>query len=317
MTLGSLRAEYERDSIGPEIYGEIVRIVRGVVSRYDPQVYAGVPNWSHGVDDLVQEVIVDRLLEEGQLAYAFTVAFDLHHWQALIGGQVRRALAHRRRRSVIDNLLERADGILSSEPFWSSSGARGPQYQLRGGPTRPGPPNDAELREAALAIAAIPVTIGHGAERAPMVYSTAALETVLDAIARALPCSFVKNDLDRILRSALTPWLAGDLVGIEGALELPSDDLKPEWITEVHDIALTIVRRLTAEGRHILRLKLVGLSDHDIAERVGLSRPTVAHRKQGVLAVLREELTDASHEVREAVLAELGLLLTQSGGRES
>ena len=81
MSLDDLRAEFEQELIGPRIYGEITAIARRVVRNYDPRVYAHAADWEDGFDDLLQEVVLERLLGEGQLAYAMTVAADLAHWR--------------------------------------------------------------------------------------------------------------------------------------------------------------------------------------------------------------------------------------------
>jgi len=317
MTLEEARAEYERETIGPLIHGELVTLVRRTVRRYDPRVYAGVADWSDGIDDLVQEVVVERLLREGQLAYAMTVAVDDAHWRRLMVRQIRRSLARRRERTVVDNLLDRADVILAQPPFISWAVGAVTAYGIGDRPREGRRPTDGELRRAIAAAAGTPITIAHGTERAPVVYSTAALEALLAKVAGALPCRFTKNDLDRIFRALLTQWLASDLVDIEGVLQLPSESLTPEESAEVNDIVTRILRATSHEGRTILRGKLEGLSDHDLADRLGLSRPTVALRKRGLLATIAVELEDAQPRVREGVIAGLELALSSPRWGES
>ena len=201
MSLDELREEFEREVIGPLIYAEVASIARQVVRSYDPKVYAQSADWRTALEDLLQEVVLERLLGEGQLAYAMTVAVDEPHWRSLVARQVRRALARRRQRSVIDNLLDRADAILNREPYASEDVGRTAHHWRADDKPEDRRPTDEEIRAAAAAAAGIPVTKGRGDERAPMVYSTAALEALLARIADALPCKFTKGDLEDLAQS--------------------------------------------------------------------------------------------------------------------
>lgn len=311
MTLEALRAEYEREVIGALIYGEVAALVRQVASGYSPRIYAHAASWETGFEDLLQEVVLERLLGEGQLAYAFTVAADLTHWRSLIVRQIKRALARRRKRSIIDNILERADEILSRPPFASAGKGRMTEHWKDGVFPEDRLPTEEEIRAATLAASGVPITRGHGDERAPMVYSTAALEMLLLEVASALPCKFTKADLDMILRNLLTQWLASDLVDIEGALQLPSESLTPEELAEVNDIAIRVLQALDRQGRYILRAKLNGQSDGEIAVQLDLSRPTVASRKTAILQRLHTELNGLSSDSANAVVARLAVLLAE------
>lgn len=317
MTLDDLRAEHARETIGALIYGEVATLVRQVASGYSPQVYARVSNWDAGFEDLLQEVILERLLGEGQLAYAFTVDADLAHWRALIVRQIKRTLAKRRTRSVVDNILDRADEILSRPPFASAGTGRTVQHWKDGSSPEDRLPTEEEIRAATLAASGVPITRGHGDERAPMVYSTAALEMFLLEVASALPCKFSKTDLDRILRNLLTQWLASDLVDIESALQLPTESLAPEELAEVNDIATRVLESTDLQGRIILRAKLNDVSDGDIAVRLGVSRPTVASRKAALLERLRAELEGQSKESADAVVMRIAALLAEPRWNES
>ncbi len=317
MTLERIRAEVERETIGPVILGEVVAIATRTVRRYDPRTYGGVSAWTDGIDDLVQEVILERLLAEGQLAYAVTVAVDIEHWRNLVARQVRRTLARRRQRSVVDNLLERAVARLGAPPFETRGAGTAADHAIAGRMAADRRPTDAELRAATAAAARVPVAPGRGDERAPMVYSAAALEALLIAVATALPCRFARADLDRILRALLTQWLIADLGDIDGALQLPSERLGPEEAVEVDDLVRRVLTSAGVEGRAILRAKLDDMSDGELAGLLGLSRPTVALRKHRVLDVLRAELADSSPRVRDAVVESLDVALRDKRWSES
>lgn len=317
MTLADLRAEYKTEVIGPRIYGEVTAIARQVARSYDPRTYASAATWADGLDDLLQEVILERLLGEGQLAYAMATAADADHWRALVARQVKRALAKRRQRTVVDNLLERADELLSRPPFVSSGPRKRAEYWLEGRDVEMRRPTERELRSATNAAAAIPVVRGTAVERAPMVYTTAALERLLHEVATALPASFTRGDLDTIFRGLLTQWLAADLVAIEGAMQLPSEGLTPEEHMEVNDIATRILEGAGQEGRFILRAKLRDMSDGAIAAELGISRPTVAARKSAVFDRVHAELADLPRTHADAVVAALSLALANARWSES
>jgi len=317
MTLDQLRDEYLRDTIGPLIYGELVTIAGQVVRRYNPRVYAASPTWSSALEDLVQEVVMDRLIRERQLAYAMTVAADMQHWHRLMERQVRRTLAHRRERTVVDNLLDRADAILDRAPFSAVRSGGVVEYQIAGSGVASRRPTDEELQVAIREAASVPITVGRGDERAPMVYSTPALEALLVRVAESLPTTFAKNDLDRILRDLLTQWRASDLVDIEGALQLRSESLTPEEHAEVNDIANRILAATDAVGRHILKAKLNGVSDQEVASQLGLSRPTVAHRKSNLFERVRTELDGIPQALADVVVVRLDVLLDEPRWNES
>ena len=59
MTLEALRTEYRAVRIGPAIVEEVRHVVHTVIRsrNYDPQVYAGAPDWDSAEEDVVQGVI--------------------------------------------------------------------------------------------------------------------------------------------------------------------------------------------------------------------------------------------------------------------
>ena len=76
MTFADLRREYETVGIGESLYGMLTRIAKSVSRRYAPHSYNDNRPWSgEAVADLVQEIVADQLLGEGQLDYIFDNAF--------------------------------------------------------------------------------------------------------------------------------------------------------------------------------------------------------------------------------------------------
>src|SRR5687767_130201 len=117
MSWTSLRDEFTELVVGPLILAEVQRAVDFAVRRYDPVIYADAQNWTQGRDDLVQDVVTTVLLHERQLDYLFETASDLDGFRALLYRQVRRLLARRRQRTVVDNLLDRIRDAVSAPPY--------------------------------------------------------------------------------------------------------------------------------------------------------------------------------------------------------
>ena len=134
MSIADLRTEYEREVIGLAILAEVRRACSFRPRRYPPTVYARSATWNDdAIDDLVQDVITHRLLGERQLAYLFDVGRTIDAWRALLDRQVRIALARRRVRTVVDNLLDRAKRLLDcDDSVQTSTVAKRVVYSLRG-----------------------------------------------------------------------------------------------------------------------------------------------------------------------------------------
>lgn len=312
MTLDELRAERNREWIGQGIYSVVVEICRAVVRSYDPTVYAAAPTWADSLDDLVQEVILKRLIEERQLDYALTVSASIEDFRRLMTRQVKRTLAHRRRRSVIDNLLERVSEVLAREPFLPTEPGQS-RFIVAGSVKEQRDPTDAELYEAAVAATLVPKVISHGTERAPVVYSPEALAELVRVIADALPTAVSASVIGRVLRLLLTDWLASDLVDMREAEAVPAvGSLRPDEAAQVAASVAEILRDLPDQSLPVLKYKYAGLSDQEIAGRLHVSRPTVAKRKDQALAVLREHLGGERDVMRDAIVSELGLQIARS-----
>jgi DNA-directed RNA polymerase specialized sigma24 family protein len=81
----------------------------------------------------------------------------------------------------------------------------------------------------------------------------------------------------------------------------------------VRDLSQQIFDQWDDGHRAVLRFKLNGRSDREIAETMGLSRPTVSKRKREVLGRLELELAELRPGLRRAVMDRLGEIL-ESGG---
>ena len=118
MTLRELRTEYESVRIGPGIWSLVRDLTGRIARRYPPDVYNDGAPWSDdGVEDVAQQVVLDRLLSEAQLEYLFDQATSIESWRRLLVLQIRRTLAHRRRKTVVDRLLSRVRRIAQVPPL--------------------------------------------------------------------------------------------------------------------------------------------------------------------------------------------------------
>lgn len=209
--LERLREEYLSQGVGPLFLGEVRASAHGIVGRYNAAVYSEVGNWRHGFEDLVQDVVADSLLRDRQAQYMLVVAVTIDDLRRLLGRQVRRRLARRRTRTVVDNILDRARPILAAPPFERRLRHQQVTFCLAASVVDDRAATFRELRAGAQALRSVPQRGAPGGERAPMVYSTADLRRALRRLATVLPVAFTVGELDRALRLALPHFLPGVL----------------------------------------------------------------------------------------------------------
>ncbi len=289
MTLRELRAEYKTEIIGPAILEEVRRACASQARKYPPIVYARSPSWdSDTIEELVQDVVVERLLGEHQLAYLFDVAGRLSDWRALLNRQVKIAMARRRVRTVVDNLLARAGRYLARAEAVDRIAGSGYKLFRRVGVREPYRAlTDREVRRVAEHARVVPRRQPESGERAPTVYSEVALEAVLDLILYHTPGGVAIRDIGRILESVLTDWIPA-VLELDRAREVSTPDvLSPEEIVEVMTIASELLSDMSEEDAAILRGRLAGLPDTEVAGWIGVSRPTLIKRRHVLLKRIR------------------------------
>ena len=303
--LAAIAAEFEARGVGPLMLSEVQQITYRLAPRYNAAVYSEIGNWRHGFDDLVQDVVTDSLLGDEQAKYLVDTAGTIDDFRRLLARQVRRRLARRRTRTVVDNLLDRARPMLDERPFRRSTRHQyvtyAPWDQLR----EERAATFRELRLAADAIRSVPHVATSKRDRAPVVYSTPGLHLVLVRVTESLPNEFTIGELDRIFRLTLPHLLPGFL-----DLDRPSmiedraadDDTQPSATVPAREAASSILRSLDAEQLLIVAAKLAGLPDDAIAAQLGIRRRTAANRKAVVFAVLADELDHLTDESRLACL---------------
>ena len=292
MTLQELRAEYQSVRIGPRIWALVLEMTRSIARRYPPRVYNHGEPWSdENLEDLAQQVVLDRLLGEAQLEYLFDQATSLESWRRLLSLQVRRTLSHRRRKTVVDRLLARVRRLARRPPFdmrtvgrqiWiSGDDFAGPLADL----------SDSSISHLANSVRDIPQLVAsRRSSRASMIYTTPDLRLLLERVLDEFG-AVSERDLARVFEILLTSWLPTFLQDPEG--EYPSEEPAPEAAAEdaqMRAAVETFARDLSEPEQWILLGKSQGIADGDIAARLGRSRPWVAQRKQSVLERLATEL---------------------------
>jgi hypothetical protein len=314
VSIQELRAEHEANGIGPLMMTELRTLCSQVARKYPPAIFSDGPTWdATALDDLLQDLVVGRLLHEGQLAYVMLHSNDLDEFRRLMIFQVKRTLSGRRRRSVVDNLLERSRQVLRDGPYEATGG----RYRLQGSTEPHRDATESEVREAALVARAVPrVPVRSLADREPVVYRASDLALVLRGIANALPCSFTERDLDHIFRLILTDLLPADLEALETTHEPGQPAADPSLEPIIAEIVTTLMAEMDSQQKTILRMKASDVSDADIAGSLGISRPTLANRKHVVFDRLHAALDGLDPTVQDRAMERLlGVII--SGGDES
>ena len=211
--IAALRIEFAAVGIGRKLLEEVRTAASQVARDYNPRIYATTGAWEDDLEDLVQDVIVMRLLGERQLDYVMATASSTEEVRRLLRLQVRRTMRLRRRRTVIDRLVERAKGLVRQPPFIFIQVGRQWAYGV-GEDLDQRPASGDEIRNAAISAAAVPRTPPESGDRAPSVYSDRALTSLLTVVARSLGKAVTVRELDEILGRVLSAWLPVDLGGV-------------------------------------------------------------------------------------------------------
>lgn len=305
MSLSELRREYEQEVIGAAVFAEIQKACASRARRYPPSVYARSHSWdAQAMDDLVQDVITDRLLGQHQLDYLFDVAGTIGDWRALLDRQVRITLARRRVRTVVDNLLDRAKRVLGSCETVERSRVSGQTvYALRGEEKAYRPLGDREVRRVVEWIRVVPRQVPGREARAPAVYSKRNFEVLLRTVLREVPRGITVRDLGRILELVLTDWVPAILEQDEGSASVVVED--PGEAESAREMARHMVSEWSAAEVAIVRGRLAGLTDMEVARQIDVSRPTLIKRRMALLDQIRTAAGDLSEAGQEALVDEM------------
>jgi len=303
----ALREECERERIGPLLWALLVEVAGRVARKYPPHLYNDGETWSEEAHaDLAQEVALARLIEENQLEYVLATADQSSgdRYEALarlLAFQVRRVLSHRRRKTVVESLHSRIKTMIAGPDFQTAELGGDTAIVLDGDPSSARQLSDDEVRRGASLIASVPRLPSRlDAERESKVYTAAHLEEVVRTLADSMGPLFL-GDIRRILEVTLTAWVPTLLRDHED--DYASTTTPPELELERAQMQTTIAT-LVSDLDPVHRVVLIGksqeISDGDLAQRVGISRPTLAKRKTEALtrvqAELIEELPSALHD---------------------
>jgi hypothetical protein len=314
LSFEELVAEYRTAGIGPLILAEIRELAWAITRSYDPVVYAQVPSWDEGIEDLVQQFGVEVLIAQGQLDYAMMMANDHQHFRRLLALQLRHLLARRRRRTVVDNMLMRSRQLVAEPPFLMLSHQSEWSYTLLGKDIEAGRPTQLQLRELAGRLGSVPMIRCTPRKRAPVVYSEQSLRAILTTTAESVDCAVRSSDLDRVFRLLLTVWVPRFLKRGERAVSgAVAENLDAEEQLIVKEVTRAILQSCDGANREVLNLKLAGASDREIGSRLGLSRPTVSKRKRQAQRLLESAMSGLGETARVAVMDRLAVALLRSG----
>ena len=291
MTYQDLLDECRRDRIGGQLWGLLLEVAERVARRYPPEPYNDGQPWSEeAIRDLALDVALQRLLDEHQLEFVLAKAPDKDSLSRLLALQVRRVLSHRRSTTVVDRLVSRVRQLVSE-----------PEYQLielgsdsfisppHGG-RDPGELSEADIRRGSRMIDSIPRLNSHpSAERESKVYSGSDLSELVHIVVTAFDGVLIR-DLRRILEITLTAWLPTILRDYEeDYVDASTPDLELQR-SEMRRMVSAFAADLDSSYRIILIGKAHGVSDGDLALRLGRSRPWLADRKREVLDMVERRI---------------------------
>lgn len=309
MKFEDLVAEYEELVVGELIVERVTHLVRSALTTRDTFIYGGGERSVTEALGPVTNDFFEHLLFSGsrpQLEYAISNANNIDHFDALITRQLNQFLARSRRRTVVDNLIDRSLKIAASSPH----------IQLENGlmwcgATAATSPSLTQLHQSAsVGLEAVPRIFTDPHDNEPMVYTTEDLEILLVVVLEDLAIKVSRSDLDKILSFLLTPWINSVLgikksASIDGAADAEGGGLTPEEIYQVESHAQAITKSLTEDQVTIFRYKVSELSDAQLAEKLGVSRPTAAKQKEELFRLLEAELEGLAEHMSTAVLGRI------------
>ncbi len=284
--LDELTAEAQLERIGPLWLAEVRQACQEVSRRFDAVVYAVVERtWTRSeIEELVQDVTAEQLLRQGQLRYILDVAASAEEARRLLRHQVRRALVRRRRRTVVDQLLTRVRRFLEDPRFERLADAVPDRWRLRGSDWSAEPPTDSGLRAAVTAVRMLPKSLGTG-DRAPAVYRSEVLSQLIDLTFTTVGTSLSIDDFGNILRDVLTSWVPVVLEQSDGP---DTPGVEPADLSlDLEETVTAVLDALDGTDRTVLRVKLAGAPDSELATVLSMSRPTAAKRKAETFGRLR------------------------------
>ena len=314
MTLDDLRSEYRDQTMGPKIIGRVRTLVQQMLRHRDPLIYAhGSFDRRDGEEDVLNDFTEKVLLGGGQLAYFFDNATSVEHFDALVNKQLRNHLSRTRQRTIIDNLLDRAVAVMKSDDLVVVVGGERSERFIRSGIEEEAVKDPFALRAgAAVAANSVPKIYTNPDDRNPKVYSDSDLATLLRVFLGEVKCAINRGDLHKLFENLLTPWLT-TVLGLDEVADdgprmgstMAPGKIGPDDELLVDEAAERIASGLSAEDVVVFRYKHANMSDTQLAERLNVSRPTAANKKDRLFEKLRSELGDLEAQLRPLVLGRI------------
>jgi DNA-binding CsgD family transcriptional regulator len=310
--LERLRAEHAEWRIGVLILEECRhaanRVVRPQQPRYPAASYSETGAWDPFALEGLTQQLVETLLAERWLERYLTTVSTIGQFRRLLEGRVRQMLARTRRRTVVDNLIDRAKKIVADGPPFTSEGTRDSlSYRLVGDRQAAGRPSEADIDRAARKVTRLPHIIPRTQAGTPHVYSDRILRLILEIMARELPPPVTVSDLASVLDRVLTAK-GFCLPHPEEMDPIPDPaQLTPEEDAQTRQTSSSVHDQLTERQRAVLNAKLRGDTDATIASALGVSRQTVDADKRHVIGVIRQAAEGLDERLEEALIERLEL----------
>ena len=325
LELEAFQSEFANKVVDKLIYGRTTKIIKSLLSRRDPTIYAGTASAADGLSDVVQNFVIEVLIDEGQLDYIFTVATSADDFDRLLRFQGRRYLARTRVRTVVDNLIDRAVRLLRSEDdVQVTREGRGEFFVRRDTDGTPQTLDSGNCLNRAVALAAaVPKILGDGEDRAPIVYSSEGLGKVVGILLRTCAKPICIADLDDFFSKLLTAWKPSFLGLDSEAANLADKALRPEDEVLAREeemlatnVATSLADEMNSEEQEIFAFKHANLADRVLAAHLGISRQSLHPRKQRLFGRIADQIGDLSPSTQIAVLEQLSSIIVDIGSTE-
>src|SRR5262249_52686509 len=153
---------------------------------------------------------------------------------------------------------------------------------------------------AAVAGNAVPKIYTSPDERNPKVYTDEGLKTLLRVFLSEFAEPVRRTELQELFELLLTPWITS-VLGLDEAVGEEHPELTPEEEVLVMSVAGRITTSWSETDTIVFRYKLGNLPDAQLAERLGVSRPTAANSKKALFDGLRDDLRDLEPHLQPSV----------------
>lgn len=289
MRFEELRDEYHEVVIGDLMNDLVLSLTGSICWRYPEAIYNSGLSWDDdSIAELAQDVVVNRLLTEGQVDYIFAEATTTESVRRLLTRQIKRELHHRRDSTPIDRLLERIKTLAEAGDPEIIHGAL-LTYRQVGSATSWTPMSPQQATAAVNAARVVPILYSRtDTSRESQIYTTPALREVLAAIFSVVPI-LTEKELRGIFERLLTPWTPTNLVPIDESDVAQDEPMSEAAYAQLSAAADSWVASLSGDECWVYYYRSLDQPDGVTAARIGKSRPTVVNIKQRVLQSAAED----------------------------